>query len=1032
MVQAHGTVLTNGEIQINGQPYILAREESLQKLGLSARRWKEDRIPQSTRIEARPDVAPGAIKGEYIITWNDWSKGLAGLHDPYPGTIHKAYNIDPTQPGALRQIGALQTYTETTTPTGGDAVWIGRHGGITFAIMGRLSTVANNLSPGDALTLDKDFGAGQAATDAVLYEGSMYVCFGDVALGSKTDAKNYKLWKRSTAINAGDQIGSISFTGAGLNDMTLGSSAQYEGASDLTVTVEVLNDVPSPETYRWSTDGGATWVESGINMHTAERELVPADRISHGIYIKFGATTGHTTGERWAFTCTATPWNQDDHIGTIAYTAGAGIDDMILGQAANFRADTGPNITVKIVTAAATDQFQWDSGSGFSASIDCSLSDIELKPGNVSQGIYIRFRNITGHDAAAPADTWTFSCTPVPHAHHFAVVRNRLWRGFNYDSADTAARAEVSNIGPGVNPETDSAWSADLVVGDQNVPITDLNAVGERLAVSKETGLYFGDENAIFPNALPQIESSIHPDNGRNTLVRGGDVLYPYRSGFLEYGYGQSKEIGLERALLDADAADTAAQGQPAGTRITASVMQGDNIWVATEPSYLPRAMPDKVYFWDKSASGGAGAFAADETSKVVDSSYIATSALTAARSMQGTTNTDYIYVGYIGIFYGIVMELLKVNANDSNTTLEYSKGSGTWGAMPKSGSPLTVPIIGTETVNLGLNRAFSKSGVIAWGDLPSDWATDTVNSTALKYWIRISVSADQEATTPDIAEIRVVTSQPVSYVFRGRPRGPFDRPEHSIVWEPICAVTGVAPSITAMSMASHKSMPYRRGESLMMATRNKIIIHERNVAHWDQCIDEQVSGSQAFFSKHHGGMPEVNKQWMRVTLKGATIDANHVVTVYYRTDETVAWTQLATGFTSNVLTVAFPSTVTGKTLQLKLLFNAVAGTKPAAPVNTEVNEVEVAFRPLWTYKNQYTALLELADGQSTSAGGYLPDASVQLTNLESAHGVGTVAAIDPTGRSYSVTVDDLSVVEHIQNALDYPALLAQCVMTEI
>jgi hypothetical protein len=87
---------------------------------------------------------------------------------------------------------------------------------------------------------------------------------------------------------------SETFTGTGLNDLTPVSDG-YQGTSKYgTSPYRVqIDSNGTPDTFKWSTDGGLTWVATGVNCSTSVTSL------QDGIYVKFGATTGHTIGDYW-------------------------------------------------------------------------------------------------------------------------------------------------------------------------------------------------------------------------------------------------------------------------------------------------------------------------------------------------------------------------------------------------------------------------------------------------------------------------------------------------------------------------------------------------------------------------------------------------------------------------------------------------------------------------------------------------------------------------------------------------------------
>ncbi len=92
-------------------------------------------------------------------------------------------------------------------------------------------------------------------------------------------------------------IGAATFTGSGLDDMT--SGGHYTGLESDPISYRVqIDGTGTPDTFKWSNDGGATWVVTGVNIMEA------AQHLEDDVKVTFGATTGHTVGDRWDFTVT--------------------------------------------------------------------------------------------------------------------------------------------------------------------------------------------------------------------------------------------------------------------------------------------------------------------------------------------------------------------------------------------------------------------------------------------------------------------------------------------------------------------------------------------------------------------------------------------------------------------------------------------------------------------------------------------------------------------------------------------------------
>lgn len=90
-------------------------------------------------------------------------------------------------------------------------------------------------------------------------------------------------------------IGSVTFTGSGVNDLSVGG--EYTGAENRTYCVRI--DGVSPDRYRWGRDNCATWVQTGIDVNFSPVEL------EDGITIDFNVSTGHALNDTWTFPVTA-------------------------------------------------------------------------------------------------------------------------------------------------------------------------------------------------------------------------------------------------------------------------------------------------------------------------------------------------------------------------------------------------------------------------------------------------------------------------------------------------------------------------------------------------------------------------------------------------------------------------------------------------------------------------------------------------------------------------------------------------------
>jgi len=82
------------------------------------------------------------------------------------------------------------------------------------------------------------------------------------------------------------------FNGSGLNNIDTTAVATLDMVQPTTYRISIDGD-GTPDTFRWSKDGGDTWEDTDVAMTGGLQEL------DHGVGIIFGTTTGHTIGDYW-------------------------------------------------------------------------------------------------------------------------------------------------------------------------------------------------------------------------------------------------------------------------------------------------------------------------------------------------------------------------------------------------------------------------------------------------------------------------------------------------------------------------------------------------------------------------------------------------------------------------------------------------------------------------------------------------------------------------------------------------------------
>jgi hypothetical protein len=144
-------------------------------------------------------------------------------------------------------------------------------------------------------------GGAQTLTEGVT------ITFG--AVNGHADGESWH-WVEHTVGHA--DVAADTFTGSGLDDLTSGGN--YHGHALRAYRVEI-DATGVPDTFRWSQNGGSSWVATGVAITGASQHL------SEGVIATFAATIGHTVGDRWDFV--ATPPSQQLLIGSINWTVTA-------------------------------------------------------------------------------------------------------------------------------------------------------------------------------------------------------------------------------------------------------------------------------------------------------------------------------------------------------------------------------------------------------------------------------------------------------------------------------------------------------------------------------------------------------------------------------------------------------------------------------------------------------------------------------------------------------------------------------------
>jgi hypothetical protein len=116
-----------------------------------------------------------------------------------------------------------------------------------------------------------------------------------------TSTANVSIGGSIQYLNAGNTIGetNTTFVGSGLDDAFF--AGHYSGDSSSKSFYVKIDATGTPDTFEWGHDSAVGAIATGIAIIGAE-QILDSD---YGISIDFGSTTGHTVGDVWAGTATA-------------------------------------------------------------------------------------------------------------------------------------------------------------------------------------------------------------------------------------------------------------------------------------------------------------------------------------------------------------------------------------------------------------------------------------------------------------------------------------------------------------------------------------------------------------------------------------------------------------------------------------------------------------------------------------------------------------------------------------------------------
>lgn len=1045
-------------IMLDDREYRLARQEMLAAAGLTARRWQEEKLPIATQTIKRPDVQPGEIPREFVIAWDDWSNGIWGDRDAPPNVFHFSHGVDTRFKGrAFPAFKKVTTNISTATyPFDRDPVFIGDFDGDTYLLAGRYAfTWADG-----AWVLDKMFykssykygefkygegtyGAGYdlRIVDAIVFDNKLLVSVeqpdgaddliwvksgGAWTRSEEVDARHFtivhkKLWKS-------DRRPTVTIA-AGTNDDYEWddidqAEANYSQTNEISVTITA-----------------GTYTEAAL-ANALETAINAGAGILGSYTVEYDAGDDRFTIARSnSFIIIA---GTNDDLDFTEATSGDATATMTAGSY------TGATLATEIqtkVNAAASDntytctytistrKFTIARATGSDA------FGLEWKTGpNGSDNLNTHIGNTIGFEDNAD-DTGAITYTSDNNALEFSI----LWKtgavggsdgadthcgtvlGF-LDAADdtsedsyvgdgapsfsiTRSISRVSNLGLGDDPSLYANWSAPIDVGDRSSNITDLNSIGPRVLVSKEEGLFAGDELGIFPNILPDVATAPDADNGTNTFVRGSEIFYPFIKGLksIEWsGAPVADEVGPNINFTN-----SINEAQP-GMHPTAICADGEWVFIATEPTIqeTESAMNQKFLL---TKNGGSSYTDYDSATEYHDNSNSA-----VLDSLDTWANGDAFLIGDSSRkFYGVYFQIKNSNTTSSTLIPKYWNGSF-WSEF-KTVAPDYNAFTDYTSVD---GVTLSRSQAVFWAKAPTDWEKTTLNYVSA-YWIRFEVSAALSATV-DITAVEVLTNPPRCYIMAGRRVRQGDYGSSRYIWH-ILGYTE-APRVTALHLTNN--VDGNPGKVLIAGAKQKTDHYFLEQFATQPSAIRQNSSAYLYLCKHSGDSPHKNKEWIEAKIYGKGVTDTSLVRLYYRVDEDTAWTAVGDALTSVPATINFNTELgaepTGYTIQLAILFDVTL----AKIVPPEISRIEIRYRELPTYKSAYRAILEIGDHLVGSGMNQLPAARVQLLSLENDMGA-AISLTDPVGRAKTVTVTNLNIMEVSQSGLNYPVLLAEIKMME-
>ncbi|MFZ2970668.1 MAG: hypothetical protein WA063_05965 [Minisyncoccia bacterium] len=197
---------------------------------------------------------------------------------------------------------------------------------------------------------------------------------------------------------------SNTFTGSGPDDMTPGGT--FTGASALNYRVQI-DAAGTSDTFTWSDDGGVNWDAAGVAITGS------AQTLSSGVTVTFGATTGHTLGDRWDFSTNSLPSINGNIVQQLKYISGMTLQQIYNNSgAAPTITDSSAGAILTIEQTGAGNIIDLRNGSGSLFSIS-SAGLISGASGQIKAAAGDTFYTAGGHPIRKAGEQILRSSAPI-------------------------------------------------------------------------------------------------------------------------------------------------------------------------------------------------------------------------------------------------------------------------------------------------------------------------------------------------------------------------------------------------------------------------------------------------------------------------------------------------------------------------------------------------------------------------------------------------------------------------------------------